>query len=508
MKKKVLNTLIIISTIIMVGCVLLSLQSNPFSVIDPQHDSSMFIYFGRGMSNGLIPYIDMLDHKGPMLWFINFIADLIDKVASGWGLFIVELIFIGAAYYSMLKISKLLKSTSLVYLLTILSITPVIMLLFNNGNYTEEYAFTFILWALYLLIRNFVTEENTKLSLFIIGSLGSATFFLRPNMISVWVVFCLMFLFFGIFTKKYFVLRKQALWIFIGGTSVVCLISLYGILTNSFSEMWNDSIIINMMYSTSSTVEKINSGKFFLKLFWQNGILWSVFGYTLIVLLNWKNYNLKYKFMHITLLIGFVVNFLTIIMSGRNYWHYGVTQLPYFFIMICFSLVTITNIKFKKIHKYCLITIIAAIPIVFSAKYMISNLVYINTTIFPNHTGRKISNSHQIISYIDNHTTKNQKIYVHNIDANIYLQSGRFANSKYFVLPAIDYDKTSKFKTDFENSFEHSYPKFIVVTKVMYTQDHENDFMMNNYIYDVIQKKYTKVKSIHGEMLLFKLNPN
>lgn len=75
-------------------------------------------------------------------------------------------------------------------------------------------------------------------------------------------------------------------------------------------------------------------------------------------------------------------------------------------------------------------------------------------------------------------------------------------------MPAIDYDKTSKLKTDFENSFEHSYPKFIVVTKVLYTQDHENDFMMNNYIYDVIQKKYTKVKSIHGEMLLFKLNPN
>ena len=44
--------------------IILSFRSSPFSHLLNDHDSSMFLYFGKAMNAGLTPYINMLDHKG------------------------------------------------------------------------------------------------------------------------------------------------------------------------------------------------------------------------------------------------------------------------------------------------------------------------------------------------------------------------------------------------------------------------------------------------------------
>ncbi len=38
------------------------------------YDSNSFIYIARLMQYGLIPYLDVFDHKGPLLYFINYIG--------------------------------------------------------------------------------------------------------------------------------------------------------------------------------------------------------------------------------------------------------------------------------------------------------------------------------------------------------------------------------------------------------------------------------------------------
>lgn len=48
-----------------------SLRSIPGYTKIASHDSSMFQYFGRLMNHGYVPYVDMFDHKGPLLFFIN-----------------------------------------------------------------------------------------------------------------------------------------------------------------------------------------------------------------------------------------------------------------------------------------------------------------------------------------------------------------------------------------------------------------------------------------------------
>ena len=45
----------------------------------PAEDSSVFLYIGKRMTEGKIPYRDLFDHKGPILYFIEYLGIKISK---------------------------------------------------------------------------------------------------------------------------------------------------------------------------------------------------------------------------------------------------------------------------------------------------------------------------------------------------------------------------------------------------------------------------------------------
>lgn len=87
--------------------ILLTLNSNVFSNRIDAHDSSMFLYFGKGISEGLIPYKDMFDHKGIVLFFIQYIANIVGLGNIFLGIFLVEAVFLLIALIFLYKTSYL-----------------------------------------------------------------------------------------------------------------------------------------------------------------------------------------------------------------------------------------------------------------------------------------------------------------------------------------------------------------------------------------------------------------
>ena len=55
----------------------------------PDRDSGVFLYTARQILSGDVPYRDIWDHKGPVLYFINVIGLLIEP-DSPWGVWLVE----------------------------------------------------------------------------------------------------------------------------------------------------------------------------------------------------------------------------------------------------------------------------------------------------------------------------------------------------------------------------------------------------------------------------------
>ena len=76
-------------------CVAVALIASTFFSVFPltktytYTDSSVFLYIGKMMQNGYVPYRDLFDHKGILLYFIQFLGNVITP-GSFTGMWLLE----------------------------------------------------------------------------------------------------------------------------------------------------------------------------------------------------------------------------------------------------------------------------------------------------------------------------------------------------------------------------------------------------------------------------------
>ena len=63
--------------------------------------------------------------------------------------------------------------------------------LYEGGNLSEEYALTFISISMYYFLKEIIGDSLKSYHYFLLGLMGGLVFFIRLNMISLWVVFCI-----------------------------------------------------------------------------------------------------------------------------------------------------------------------------------------------------------------------------------------------------------------------------------------------------------------------------
>ena len=67
----------------------------PGNSLRPVGDSAIFVYIGERMLAGKIPYVDLFDHKGPVLFFIQYLGLLLSPGSTNgiWVLEVVNMFF-------------------------------------------------------------------------------------------------------------------------------------------------------------------------------------------------------------------------------------------------------------------------------------------------------------------------------------------------------------------------------------------------------------------------------
>ncbi len=119
-------------------------------------DANSYFTMGKCIFRGFVPYRDLFDQKGIMLYFIYGLASLISATTFK-GVYIMEIIAAGLSLFAVFKIFELfLDSEIMPYLLT--PLTGAVMysaIGFYWGGSAEEFLFPFILWGLYLSVRYF-----------------------------------------------------------------------------------------------------------------------------------------------------------------------------------------------------------------------------------------------------------------------------------------------------------------------------------------------------------------
>lgn len=120
-------------------------------------DSAAFMYIGKGMLHGYVPYRDLFDSKGPMLWLIEFLGQLVCEGRYGIHLLeiinlnlIMQLVFYSARLFLNEKKSCLTVILSLIFWAATL----------ETGNAVEEFSALYSMIAVYFTLKSIRTDNG------------------------------------------------------------------------------------------------------------------------------------------------------------------------------------------------------------------------------------------------------------------------------------------------------------------------------------------------------------
>ena len=121
---------------------------SPFYAFNDWVDANSFMTMGKGMVHGLVPYRDLFEQKGPLLYLIHGLAYLIDHTGF-FGVFVFEAANWSVVLYFTLKIARLfVRSEYAAFIALAFTGLTLSSTHFETGDSAEEFCFAFILVAL------------------------------------------------------------------------------------------------------------------------------------------------------------------------------------------------------------------------------------------------------------------------------------------------------------------------------------------------------------------------
>lgn len=309
-------------------------------------DSSIFISMGRMFVDGLVPYIDFFDHKGPIIIFIQAIGQLIAPYRLG--AFVIEVLSLFGFILIADRLVKLFFDDRRFNLCVILLILLYVVDRFQLGSLTEEYSLIPLFGALYIGCRYFFIERKiSKLQGFLLGVFFSYLFWLRLNNAGALCGISLFLFISCLIAKNYKSLSNLILFFILGFLPITIGILIY---------FGYHHAIEDLIYATFSFNFKYTDGQihFLHSKTWMNIVI--------LLLLSIGSY-LCYKkdkdwqiFLFSFML--FVFSYITINVA-KLYWHYFTLYLP----ALAFGLILIfkywNNAKvFKYIYWITILTFV------------------------------------------------------------------------------------------------------------------------------------------------------
>lgn len=239
---------------IIVGLILLALiaavsllSATEYWLVARTRDSGVFMYIGSEILEGKIPYRDIWDHKPPLIFYINALGHLINP-KHWWGLWLVQFAFL---YGSLLTAFVLIKR-QLGAIPAVASCALFVVLfqpLYEQGNFTEQYALLWQFAALYLFAE--MKRKPRKWHGDAIGVTGALAFLLRQNLIGVWIAIGLYLVVEAAITRNW---REnwQLLWhMIIGGIAPLIFLGIYFALHGALDEMLDAVFAYNFVHVSS-----------------------------------------------------------------------------------------------------------------------------------------------------------------------------------------------------------------------------------------------------------------
>jgi hypothetical protein len=444
----------------------------------PLLDASIFEYFGYAMSHGQRMYLELFDHKGPVIFLINYLGYSIGASLGIKILYIASLmIFFYIGYY----ISRLF--TGIRNSFVVLVITFIIFESFFEGGWgLEGYILPCLTYSLYIFLKYFLEDKINKYEIILSGFSFAVVLFTKANMIGIWLIFSLLVTIKLIYQKQFSIFLKYIALFITGSALFIVPLCCFLWFQGSLKEMFYQSVVMNFIYSKESgyltVMEMI---KWYMN---QVNVLQLNLMIVIAMIAVWKQYGIKILFYN----GAFIFCLMLALISKRAYLHYLIVLIPLF---IPYISVAINKFMNKSSLLYFLIFTIGLVFIYWGPIHGIKDRV----------TNRSIDysvNEKEVADYIHQHTNEQDRIYSHRLNGIIYLYSERLSSTKFFFVPSLK-DETPIIDS-FKESFKMNPPKYIVF-------DSKWDYgrLTDSFIKELIQKNYHEEKQI-DTMKIYQIN--
>ena len=336
---------------VVVALVLLSmiviLDASPALRPVPLTDSSVFLYIGEQILDGAVPYRDIWDHKGPLVYYINALGQTLTP-ESRWGVWWLEVSAVGAAAwlgFILMRRAYGLRAAIFGSVAWILALQAVI----DGGNLVEEYALPLQFAALFFFWRG---QNSPKLwNEVFVGVTAALAFLLRPNIIGILAAILLFLVWEFVRTRDRRVLSRLGM-VLGSAAGILLIVGSYFAAQEALPQLWDNVFTYNFAYSASSWEARLTALEEAFKLLAALSVF-SVAGWVLIFgrLRSSVDADVMRAFTTV-LLLAFPIELTLVSFAGRPFPHYYMSLLPVSALLSAFLLFYIfDNLRVSALPK-------------------------------------------------------------------------------------------------------------------------------------------------------------
>lgn len=304
-------------------------------------DQNCFFTVGKGIINGLVPYRDLFEQKGPLLYFINAVAALITE-KSFIGVFVIQILFYAFFLSILNKISLLFIDEKLsIYSTIFAGILVATTYCYRRGDNAEELCLPLLAYGLYTLLKAYKSDFQGVFSyktMLINGIFVGCILWIKFSLLGFHLGFIVSFFILSLMQKRY---REAFLKVavFAGGIFLATIPFIIYFAVNGAIKDWLYVYIYSNVFLYSGDYGLIDRLVYILSTIFNNIIYNSVA--TVMIILGIFSFCLKERYIseyryRIALLVSVLMLVIGIYIGGVSYKYYFLIVMPFVILGIIF----------------------------------------------------------------------------------------------------------------------------------------------------------------------------
>ncbi len=196
-------------------CITLCSRSSFLYPLNNWDDANCFFTVGKGMFNGMVPYRDLFEQKGPLLYFIYGLAYLVSH-NTFHGAYFLEIV---AAFFYLLysyKITVLLLQKRLPALIPVIALLTYTSFAFEQGGSAEEFCLPLLSFSLWLALHDLRDNDVSRRSFICLGIVAGCVFWIKFTITGFYIGWAVWLLWYSVRKKEVKAFFKKIGYIFCG----------------------------------------------------------------------------------------------------------------------------------------------------------------------------------------------------------------------------------------------------------------------------------------------------